>query len=139
MKTIFPFSIILLLVSLSCQTESQKQLDRAEALLSEAPDIALCVISRIDTKTLHRERDLARYALLKSAALDKNYVDVTSDSLTRKAVDYYSLRADKYHRMLAWYYHGLVLTNAQSYSSARSPSRKPKVMRLCSRTTSIPG
>lgn len=118
MKTIFPFSIILLLVSLSCQTESQKQLDRAEALLSEAPDIALCVISRIDTKTLHRERDLARYALLKSAALDKNYVDVTSDSLTRKAVDYYSLRADKYHRMLAWYYHGLVLMNAQSYSSA---------------------
>lgn len=60
---------------------------------------------------------MARYALLKSAALDKNYIDIASDSLSSLAIDYYSGRNNRYE-MLAWYYHALVQRNALSYTSA---------------------
>jgi len=72
----------------------------------------------IEPASLKSRRDKAYYALLMSAALDKNYIDIASDSLTRQAVDYYSTRRNKRYRMLAWYYHGLVLMNAMSYSSS---------------------
>lgn len=60
---------------------------------------------------------MARYALLKSAVLDKNYIDVTSDSLSSLAVDYYYGRNNR-DEMLAWYYHALVQRNALSYTSS---------------------
>ena len=53
-----------------------------------------------------------------SAAMDKNYIDVFSDSLIKKAVDYYSLHKDLRHKMLAYYYHGIVLKNGQQFPSA---------------------
>lgn len=118
MKPPFSFLLFVLILLLSCQPEKHERLDCVEMLLSEAPDSALCILSQINPKSFFREKDKARYALLKSAALDKNYIDVTSDSLTRRAVDYYSLHSNKYYRMLAWYYHGLVLMNARSYSSS---------------------
>ena len=110
-------SLCFLTIAVSCQLERKKTFDNVEMLLSDAPDSALCILNRIDASHLHKKAQ-ARYALLMSAALDKNYIDVTSDSLTRLAIDYYSLRKNKYYRMLAWYYHGVVLMNARSFSSS---------------------
>ena len=53
-----------------------------------------------------------------SKALDKNYIDVCSDSLILKAEQYYSRHKDSKYKMLAYYYHGIVLINAKEYSSA---------------------
>ena len=103
---------------ISCQSESLKKLDCAEALLQQSPDSSLYMLQGMSVNEFHKEKDKARYALIKSAALDKNYYDVNSDSLTRIALDYYSFHPDRYYRMLAWYYHGLVLMNAHSYSSS---------------------
>ena len=36
----------------------------------------------------------AKYALLRSMALDKNYIDVADDSLINVAVEWYSRRGD---------------------------------------------
>ena len=52
-----------------------------------------------------------------SEALDKNYIDIESDSLIRGAVDYYDTHNDRHSAMLAWYYEGLVLKNGQHYST----------------------
>jgi tetratricopeptide (TPR) repeat protein len=67
---------------------------------------------------LKTKEERARYALLMSAALDKNYIDVASDSLIKVAVDYYSVRNDQQRRMMAHYYQGLFLFNAQNYTAA---------------------
>lgn len=109
---------MLFCVLASCGVEERHQMDKAEALLSDYPDSALDVLDKIDPSLLRSRGNSARYALLMSAALDKNYIDVTVDSLTRQAVDYYSVRKNKRYEMLAWYYHGIVLKNAQSYTAS---------------------
>ena len=118
MRPYLSLTFFLLLIVASCRSSSQKALDCAEVKLEESPDLALSQLSALEWKDFPRKKDQARYALLMSAAMDKNYVDVSSDSLTRVAVDYYSVRRNKYYRMLSWYYHGLVLMNARSYSSS---------------------
>ena len=98
----------ILLIALSCQSEVQRRLDCAESLLQQQPDSALYILQSIENSQLQTTRKEARYALLMSAALDKNYIDVSSDSLIHKAVEYYSRHGDTRHKMLAYYYHGRV-------------------------------
>ncbi|MBO7618025.1 MAG: hypothetical protein J6T22_12540 [Bacteroidales bacterium] len=110
--------VLVVVLAISCRSETASTLDRVEALLSDRPDSALALIESIPREELKTNRTMAHYALLKSWALDKNYIDVASDSLTRRAVDYYSVHGDRKYRMLAWYYHALVQKNAQSYTAA---------------------
>lgn len=118
---LFPFFCSILFVfALSCKSEVQKEMDVAESLIHQKPDSSLSILRRIEPLTLANKNSKARYALLLSAAYDKNYIDVTSDSLIIKAVNYYSAPANKntYYRMLAWYYLGRVQYNAQQYLDA---------------------
>ena len=56
-------------------------LTEADALMYESPDSALTILKSIGQADLQTEEHLAHYALLYSQALDKNYIDVTNDSL----------------------------------------------------------
>lgn len=116
MKPLF-FSFILI-TFLSCQSAVQRDLKYAESLLHQYPDSALICLKFIEGAQLHTKQDEAKYALLMSAALDKNYIDVSNDSLINKAVEYYSQNGDTKHKMLAYYYQGVVLKNGGRYSSA---------------------
>ena len=93
-------------------------MDSAESLLQPQPDSCLTIMESIVPSGLKTKGEKARYALLMSAAKDKNYIDVASDSLIRIAVDYYSVRKDRLHRMMANYYQGLALNNAGEYTAA---------------------
>lgn len=95
-----------------------KKLDEAESLLQLKPDSCLSILESVDTDALIPQKLKARYALLISAALDKNYVDISSDSLIKVAVDYYSIRNDQRHRMMSHYYQGLFLNNAGDFTAA---------------------
>lgn len=48
----------------------------------------------------------------------KNYVDVTSDSLTAVAVNYYDRHGTKHERAMAHYYQGRVFSNAGNFDAA---------------------
>jgi tetratricopeptide (TPR) repeat protein len=76
------------------------------------------VLRSIDPQSLTRARQKARYHLFLSAAYDKNYIDIASDSLIKYALDYYSLHGSKSEKMLTWYYWGLIQKNAKSYPAA---------------------
>ena len=117
MKRLFT-CFLLVLTSISCRHEANAVLNLAESLLQQRADSALLILNSIDPHLLKRKETEARYALLKSAALDKNHIDITSDSLITTAVDYYSRHGNSYRRMLAWYYDGIVLKNAEKYSSS---------------------
>lgn len=91
------------------------RLDLAETLIDQRPDSALAILDAIDPSDLAQRRHRALYALLMTRALDKNYIDVTSDSLISIATEYYADSDDKHRRMLAEYYHGRVKYNAAEY------------------------
>ena len=119
MKNILIISTILTILLPSCiRQDIRSELDKAESMLQTKPDSCLAIMRSIDVSDLSTQEEKARFALLMSAALDKNYIDVTSDSLIRVAVDYYSFRDDQRRRMMSNYYHGLVLNNAGEYTSA---------------------
>lgn len=102
----------------SCRSEIKQRLKASDALLNDYPDSALFVLKQIDSSNVHRAKNKAYFALLKSAALDKNNIDVTNDSLISLAVSYYSRRPNPYNRMRSYYYQGVVKKNAQNYSAA---------------------
>ena len=104
---LFPF-----LLSIGCEKEIVSDLNHAENLLFSHPDSALTILRRIDKSQLNTPKVEAEYSLLMSAALDKNYIDICSDSLISKAVDYYSIYGSHKDKMLSWYYQGVCLKNA---------------------------
>lgn len=117
-NALFISALLTVLVSSCFSSGIKKKLDIAESLLQPRPDSSLAIMESIDGNDLRTREEKARYALLMSAALDKNYVEVTSDSLIRIAVDYYSIRKDQQRRMMAYYYLGLVLDSAEDYTAA---------------------
>lgn len=105
----------------SCRRQSgdiDSFLHNAESLMNEHPEDALSIIRHIDRRKIYSSASEARYALLYSQALDKNYVDVTSDSLTAVAVNYYDRHGTKHERAMAHYYQGRVFSNAGNFDAA---------------------
>ena len=111
-------TLAILTAILSCQHRENAIMDAAELMISQKPDSALSLLQSIKPEVIGSSKWKARYALLMSYALDKNYIDVDSDSLIITAVDYYSRHNNARNRMLANYYHGIILLNGHSYSKA---------------------
>lgn len=107
-----------LLVCISCKTGVYANLDYAESILHEKPDSALLALKAIETSQLKTREAKARYALLLSAAYDKNYIDIKSDTLISVATSYYSEHGTPRYRMLAWYYDGVVLKNGSQHTAS---------------------
>lgn len=94
-----PFHIIVsLLLSLACfiascsDRKAQEAMDHAESLMETHPDSALALLSAIDRHSLSNERPHARYSLLMSMALDKNYIDTTTFDVLQPAIIFTSQR-----------------------------------------------
>ena len=94
------------------------KLSQAEICMDEEPEAALRVLESIGQPDLHTKEHHARYALLYSQALDKNYIDKTNDSLINIAVDYYKDRDDVRAKFLSYYYLGRIYTNANNLTQA---------------------
>lgn len=89
-----------------------KQIDTAEWLLEEQPDSAMLLLNSITAEDIFFDNDKARYALLYTKAQDKNYIDETSDSLIRIAVDYYNNNGTPSQLFMSLYYWGRIQYNA---------------------------
>ena len=113
--------IILLLLGITgCRKQYPvaEKLLQAEAVMNEYPDSALNLLKGIEQTELQTREHHARYALLYSQALDKNYIDLTSDSLISIAVDYYKDRDDVKAKFFSYYYLGRIYTNANNLTQA---------------------
>ena len=113
-------SLILTIVLLATACSDQRyvaMLDRAESLMLSAPDSSLALLDHIDSHILNKSEN-ARYALLRSQALDKNYIDVTNDSLINIAVDYYDNSSNYRYRGMAYYYKARVCYINGEYEQA---------------------
>ena len=95
-----------------------RTLDDVESYIMERPDSALAVLESMDRSLLATESDRARHALLNAMALDKNFIDVSDDSLARVAVDYYSKRGDRKYYARALFYLGVAYYYQGEYNKA---------------------
>ena len=120
MRNILPtilLVIILLLVGCHSDRRQLALLNRAEAVMLSAPDTALALLDSINSQRLVRA-DNARYALLMSQALDKNYIDATNDSLINIAVQYYKHSNNDRYKGMAYYYLSRICENGGRYEDA---------------------
>ncbi len=93
----------------------QVSLDRADALMESHPDSALALLKPYDGAQIRSEAQRARFALLYSMALHKNFIDEQSDSLISIACGYYDKGREA---MLATYYRAYINHNARRFDKA---------------------
>ncbi len=96
--------VLVVLASCSPEGDGSRPLAAAEELMDTRPDSALMILQSIPSGSIGSAGGRALYGLLMTQALDKNYIDVTSDSLIRPAVDYYEDSSDKFRLMKSLYY-----------------------------------
>lgn len=85
--------------------------------IQDRPDSALAVLNSLDVAS-YNGRTLAEFRLLKAMALDKNYIDVASDSLARPAAEYFHQHGPIEKEMMALYYCGIAQYYSRDYSHA---------------------
>lgn len=119
-RTLYLFLMLTVLLLTGCRKQSPvaDKLQQAEAMMDEHPDSALNLLKGIAQPELQTQAHHARYALLYSQALDKNYIDLTNDSLISIAVDYYRHTDDVRRKFLSYYYKGRIHENAKDYPQA---------------------
>lgn len=80
------------------------KMDKAENLMDTKPDSALVVLENIPSSSVNGKEAAARYALLKSIALDKNYIDTTTFDVLQPAIDYYVKNGTPDEQFRTYYY-----------------------------------
>lgn len=104
---------------LSCTSSHVRNtLSNVETFIMERPDSALSVLDSIDRSLLTTKRLKAHHALLHAMALDKNYIDVSDDSIARVSVDYFSKRGPEKYEARSLYYLGLAYYYQGEYNKA---------------------
>lgn len=88
LRTVIYISLLAALCMLSCSRHSVhwETLRQVEACIEAQPDSALAALQRIDVQELAGKEEKAKYALLLSMALDKNYVDKTDFEVLQPAI-----------------------------------------------------
>ena len=117
-RFLFPLVVLSILLSSCVPVRDRRTLNGVEALMTERPDSALAVLRGMQPRDLPGLHVRPLHALLFSEALDKNYIDLTDDSLALVANHYYGDHGTKLHRLKSWYYLGRIRFNAGNYAEA---------------------
>lgn len=112
--------IIIAFFSFSCKGNQDDQffLQEVESIISESPDSALMLLMNHDRSLMNSQYGKAKHALLHSIALDKNYIDLKSDSIISPAVSYFRKLGSSEEKLKTLYYLGRVYQNAGDDESA---------------------
>ena len=113
------FSIVSVFVALvlvaGCGSSPQgriaARLDDVESYIDAHPDSALAVLRALDADSLRGPSQYARAALLHQVALDKCYIDITSDSVLSPAF-WYLKHGTADQKLKTWYYRSVLARNA---------------------------
>lgn len=111
-------TVLLAVVSCGRQGAVREKLDVAESLMNARPDSALAVLQGIPASAVKRKKASARYALLSSMALDKNYIDTTTFDILQPAIDYYTQHGTPDEQLRTYYYQGRIYQNQGDDDSA---------------------
>lgn len=113
--------LIFMVILTSCSrtdTQLKGQLDLIESIIEKDGEQAYKMLKGMNRDSISSKSEYARYSLLMSMAMDKNYIDITSDSIIAPAVEYYRKHGSNDYKMKALYYRGVVERNAGNNESA---------------------
>ncbi len=116
-------SLMLFISIMACSNSKRIEaidniLNQAEHLMENHPDSSLLILNEIDNEVLKDRHIKARYALLKSMALDKNYIDATTFDVLQPAIDYYLKNGNADEKLRTYYYQGVIYNNSHDYDNA---------------------
>lgn len=112
--------IIVLVAACDRNISILKQMDMAENLMNTKPDSAIVILENIPITNIRSKKIAARYALLKSMALDKNYIDTTTFDVLQPAINYYMKNGSPDEKFRTYYYQGRIYQNRGDDDSAMS-------------------
>ena len=118
MKRLLAITMILLSIASCTFINVSRTLNDVESYIMERPDSALAVLESIDRVDLNTSRTKAHHALLHAMALDKNYIDVTEDSIAKVATEYYRKHGPRRNYARALYYLGKSYYYNEEYDKA---------------------
>lgn len=119
MKRLLVLLLCTSVVFLSCKdNQIGSALTSAEISMNDNPESSLEILKSIDKDLLSTRKQKAKFALLYSIALDKNYIDIKTDSIIAPAVIYYKNHGSKEERFLCNYYHARIYENCGNNESA---------------------
>ena len=101
-KLLYIALTFLLLASCAGQRRYDAALRRAQAILNDAPDSALAILSQLDTSHF-RGKTQMRYHLLRLMAQNKCDTFFTADTLQKRLADWYDLHGTPNERLWAHY------------------------------------
>lgn len=93
------------------KSETFRLLEDVDSYIEARPDSALAVLEGIEKSELNTREDEAKYALLMSMALDKNYIDRTDFEVLQPAIDYYEDHGTATDKLRTFYYQGRIHYN----------------------------
>lgn len=111
--------VVIIFSAVGCHIERHSYdptLLKAESLMETHPDLALSVLSGIDSTSLKSDSDKALFALLKVQAYDRNNIPFSEGSLVSETAAFYSKGTDLYHRKLSYYYLACSQESSGEYS-----------------------
>ena len=111
-----PLLGVLLLAACGPVSRTDALLNDVESYMNERPDSARAVLQAMDSTALRGRRLKARYALLRTMALDKCYEDITPGLLDAAA--WLENHGTPDERMKLWFYRGRIQSDAQRVNEA---------------------
>ena len=102
---------IVCLISCNKRADYYNTLLQVESQIEENPQEALTTLQQIDTDNLSGRRTRAKYSLLYSIALDKNYIDTTDVEIIQPAIAYYGKKGTPTDKLKTLYYQGRIYHN----------------------------
>lgn len=119
-RTVIIFLAISILAIVGCDRHSYywEKMDSAESLMITRPDSALSILDAVKPEMLRSKKEKSRYALLKSMALDKNYIDTTNFDVLQPAIDYFLRKGSADEKLRTYYYQGRIYQNRENNDSA---------------------
>ena len=117
-KILFVVLYILAINACNDTTDIEAELRKADVYMAEHPELALEVLEAIDADDLSTRKVRAKFALLHSMALDKNFIDLTNDTIIAPAVAYYKKHGNADEKLKTNYYWGRIAMNVGDYEKA---------------------
>ena len=104
-------SFIICLASCNSHSPHWEAISQVESYIEERPDSALVVLEQIVPSELSSKDEKAKYSLLYSMALDKNFVDKTDFEVLQPAIDYYEDNGSATDKLRTYFYQGRIFQN----------------------------
>lgn len=117
-------TIVVIIPGCKSDNEVDHTLQQVEVIIEEEPERALEILRDIDATNLKGRKQKAHYSLLKSMALDKNYVDLTIFDTLQPAIDYYLNNGTPDEKLRTYYYQGRIYQNREEFTDALKSLQK---------------